>query len=181
MLFRERQQTVICVAAGAMVLGFVLFRYVPLQKKTWALEQTRAAKKLVIAKASIERRYLPALKEQLLTQQRVIKHYEANIPEQRELGVFLQRITSLMSEHNLEEQQIQPGKEIGTEKLNCIPVTIQCRGRLEEIFKFYSQLRELDRLVRVERVELVNDSDFKGEVKMQTKASIYYRAGAKQG
>ena len=180
-LFRERQQIVICVIVGAMVGGFVLFRYLPLQKRVKAIEQARAAQILAITKASAESEQLPALKEQLLKLQRATGNYEANVPRHRNLGAFLHRIADLMNEHNLREQVIAPGKEIETDELNCIPVNMQCKGGLKQIFEFYRQMQGLDRLIRIEQVKLVNNSDFSGEVTMQTKAVIYYRPKATQG
>jgi len=174
-LFRERQQKVICVVAVAMVSGFVLFRYVPLRKRMKALEQRQAAQKLAITKVSAQSEQLPRLSEQLLELQRATGNYEQQVPMRRELGVFLHRIANLMNEHNLKEQLIEPGKEIQTGELNCIPVNMQCKGKLAQVYDFYRRLQELDRLVRIEQVRLVNESDFSGEVKIQTKASIYYR------
>ena len=180
MLFRERQQIVILCLAGAMVGGFVLFRYLPLRKRIKAVEQTRVAQTLIIDKASAESKQLPALKEQLLKLQGAVGDYESNVPNRRELGVFLHSVANLMNEHNLKEQLIQPDTEIKTDVLSCIPVNIQCKGRLEQIFGFYKGVQELDRLVRIEQVKLENKSDFSGEVYSQTKAIIYYRPEAKQ-
>ena len=180
-MFRERQQIVIFVIAGAMVSGFVLFRYLPLQKRIRAVEQARAAQRLAITKTSAESRQVPALKGQLLKLQRTVGNYEANVPGQRALGVFLHRIANLMNEYNLRERLIQPGEEVKAEGLNCIPVSMQCKGGLKQIFKFFKSLQVLDRLVRIEQIKLVNDGDFSGEVGMQTKAVIYYRAEAEQG
>ncbi len=181
MLFRERQQIAICVAAGAVVSGFVLFRYLPLQKRIKAVEQTRAAQRLAIAKGIADSKRLPLLKGQLLKLQRELRKYEANIPERRALGTFLRRIADLMNEHNLREQVIAPGEEIKAGGLNCIPVNMLCKGKLTQIFEFYRRLQESDRLVRIEQVKLVNDSDFGGEVSMETRAVIYYRAKVGQG
>lgn len=181
MQLRERQQIAIFVIAGAMISGFVLFRYLPLQKKIKAAEQTRAAQTLDIAKASSQSGQVPALKGQLQKLQRTVGNYEANIPEQRALGAFLQQIANLMNENNLREQLIRPGKEVEAEELNCIPVSIQCKGSLKQIFEFFKSLQVLDRLVRIEQIKLVNDSDFSGEVGMQTEAVIYYRAETEQG
>ncbi len=176
MLFRERQQIAICVAAGVIVSGFVLLRYLPLQKRIKAVKQTRTAQRLAIAKGIADSRQLPLLKEQLLKLQRQLGKYEANIPERRALGTFLRRIADLMNEHNLKEQVIQPDKEIAVEALKCIPVSMQCKGKLAQIFEFYKSLQELDRLVCIEQVKLVNNRDFNGEVSMETKAVIYYRS-----
>jgi len=181
MLFRERQQIVICAAAAVMVGGFVLLRYLPLQKKIKAVEQAHAVQTVAIAKASHQSEQLPALKERLLKLQTAVGNYEANIPSRRALGVFLHTIANLMNEHNLTKQLVQPGKEIKAGQLSCIPVTMQCKGGLKQIFEFFRRLQKLDRLVRIEQVKLVNDTDFSGQVRMQTKAVIYYRQEAKQG
>jgi Tfp pilus assembly protein PilO len=164
-----------------MICGFVLFRYLPLQRKTKFLRQAYASQMLAISKASAENQQIPTIREQLLGLQTAVGNYERQIPAQRELGEFLQRIANLMNEHNLQGQLIQPGKEIEAGELNCIPVSMQCKGRLSQIFKFYRRVQGLDRLVRIEHVKLVNDGDFGGEVIMQINAVIYYRAEVGQG
>ena len=178
MLFRERQQITICVVAGVVVCVFMLFCYLPLHKKIKAIRQTKAAQSLVIAKGAADSRQLPLMKEQLLEFQTRLTNYEANIPEQNTFGGFLGRIADLMNENNLTEQEITPGEEIEADKINCIPVIMRCKGKLTQIFKLYRQLQTLDRLIRIELVKLSNDSDFSGQVSMETKAFIYYREKA---
>jgi Tfp pilus assembly protein PilO len=164
-----------------MVCGFVLFRYLPLQRKTKFLRQAYAVQMLTISKASAESQQIPTIREQLLQLQTAVGNYERQIPAQRELGEFLQRIANLMNEHNLQGQMVQPDKEIKAGELNCIPVNMQCKGRLSQIFEFYRRVQGLDRLVRIEHVKLANDGGFGGEVTMQTDAVIYYRAEVGQG
>ncbi len=174
-MFRERRQILILCLIGAIVGGFVVFRYLPLRGKMKAIEQRRAVQTVAIAKASAESEQLPVLRGQLLKLQRTVGNYERQVPDRRELGVFLQQITNLMNEQNLKKQVIAPAMEIRMEKLNCIPVNMQCKGKLNQIFEFYKRLREMDRLVRIEQINLVNEGDFSGEVSMKTKANIYYR------
>jgi len=181
MMFRDRQQIVICVVAGAMLGAFVLFSYLPLRKKTKDVEQAKAAQRLAFAKASAERAQLPVLREQLLKLEKVVGNYETNIPGHRDLGEFLQTIANLMNKHDLKDQVVQPGKEIEAERLNCIPVSVQCKGSLKQIFDFFGSLQLLDRLVRIEQVKLTNDGDFSGELSAQTEAIIYYRSEHEQG
>jgi Tfp pilus assembly protein PilO len=181
MLFRERQQIAICAVAAVMVCGFVLFRYLPLQRRMKTIRQAHAEQMLAVSKASAESQQIPIIREQLLQLQTAVGNYERQIPAQRELGEFLQRIANLMNEHNLREQLIQPGKEINAGELNCIPLNMQCKGKLSQIFEFYRRVQGLDRLVRIEHVKLVNDGDFSGEVIMQTEAVIYYRPEVGQG
>jgi len=145
------------------------------------IEQKRAVQTAAITKASAESEQLPALREQLLKLQMTVGNYERQVPGRRELGVFLQQITNLMNEQNLKEQVIAPAAEIKMEKLSCIPVNVQCKGKLNQIFGFYKRLREMDRLVRIEQIKLVNEGDFSGEVCMQTNVSIYYRTTKVEG
>lgn len=155
---------------------FVLFRYLPLQRRIKATKWTRTAQMLAIAKASGQGEQLPALEKQLLKLQRVVANYERQVPWHRGLGMFLHKIADLMDEQNLKEQVIRPGKEIEADGLHCMPVSMQCKGTLKQIFGFYKSLQGLDRLVRVEQVKLENESDFSGKVCSQTKAVIYYRS-----
>lgn len=175
MLFRKRQQVIICIVAGLLVADFVLFGYLPLKNRLEAIKQARAAQNTVIAKAATQRERLPAIRQQLQGLQRVVTDFEANVPAQKSIGEFLQQIANLMSQYNLSEQVVAPSKEIKGDGLNCIPIDMQCKGRLAQMFEFYECLQDLDRLVRIEHVTLTNDPDLSGQVNMQTRAVIYYR------
>jgi Tfp pilus assembly protein PilO len=181
MLFRERQQLTICIIAGVIVGGFVLFRYLPLRSKMKAIRQIKSSQALTIAKGAADNKQRLMLNEQLLELRHELENYEEKIPKQSDIGVFLHKIADLMNKHNLSDQMIEPHKEIKAEKLNCIPVKMQCKGKLAQIFEFYRQLQGLDRLVRIEQVKLSNDSDFNGQVGMESMAIIYYRAKVGQG
>ncbi|MCK4753269.1 MAG: type 4a pilus biogenesis protein PilO [Planctomycetes bacterium] len=175
MLFQEKKQMAICVLAVVLVIDFTLFGYRPLHKELHDTRQARAERVLVNARAFAESEQLPEFQEQLQKLQKKVGNYEANIPGERSLGVFLHKIADLMNEHNLREQLIQPGKEVATGELNYMPIRMQCKGRLEQMFEFYKSLQGLDRSVRIEQVRLVNNNEFSGEVSMQTEAVIYYR------
>ena len=181
MLFGKKQQVAIFILAGMLVADFAMFGYLPLQKQMKAVKAKRSVQTLAIAKASAANAQLPAAKEQLEQLHTVVANYEQQVPAQRDLGAFLHRIADLMNEHNLGGQMVQPGGEISAGPLQCIPVSVQCTGRLAQIFKFFKSLQNLDRLVRIERVALTNDHDFSGDVSMQTKAVIYYRTDDEQG
>ena len=155
---------------------FMLFWYLPLHEKMKAVRHAKAAQSLAIAKGASDSRQLPLIKEQLLQLQAGLGNYEANIPEQNTFGEFLGKITDLMNENNLQEQQITPGEEVKTDQFNCIPVSMHCKGKLVQIFKLYRQLQTLDRLIRIEQVKLFNDTGYNGQVSMETRAVIYYRA-----
>jgi Tfp pilus assembly protein PilO len=145
------------------------------------VEQAKAEQVLTIAKGRADAEQLPVLEGQLQTIRAELQGYEAKIPDQRDFGAFMSEITDLMNEHNLKEQNIEPGETIKTEKFNCIPVSMQCKGGLRQLFDFYCCLQALDRLVRIEQIKLTNDAAYSGQVGMETKAVIYYRVGMGQG
>ena len=181
MWLKERQQILIVCTAVLMTVGFVFLRYVPLKRKVAAVELRYHQAHNDITEAAVHRQQLPQLKRQLSELRESCGNYEERIPSERELGVFLHTIARLMNKHNLKEQLIQPGTEAGSGDLKLIPINMQCRGKLSEIFEFYESLKGLDRLVRIEGVSLSNDKDFTGNIKMQMKAAVYYRPESEQG
>lgn len=171
----------ICAAAVLLVGGFVLFRYIPLRNKIKTVNQTKAAKMRDRSEGLAQGELLPVLEEKLEKLKQSIGNYEARIPQERNLGVFLGTIADLMNQHNLKDHVVKPGDRIEAEELNCIPVNIQCKGKFADVFEFYKQLQAMDRLVRIEQIKLTNGTDFSGEVTMETKAVIYYGADVEQG
>lgn len=79
-MFRERKQIMILVAAGVMVGGFVLLRYLPLRKEKKAAMQAKAAQAFVLNKASLESAQLSTIKEQFAGIQKTAAKFEANVP-----------------------------------------------------------------------------------------------------
>src|SRR4030042_4836602 len=180
-LFREKQQIIICLIAVMSIGGFVLLRFLPLHQAIKTVKQINTAQRLIIAKGISESEQLPLFTDQLLKFKVELRNYENNIPQQIKLGSFVHQIADLMNQHQLKEQEIAPRVETGADGLNCIPVSIQCKGELKQIFEFYQQLQELDRLIRIQQVRLVNDPDFKGEGRMETDVVIFLRTEVAPG
>jgi Tfp pilus assembly protein PilO len=153
----------------------------PIQNRLKQIKRSREAQQIAISKGIAESKQVPALKEELEKLQETVGNFEASIPTERALGEFLHEIAELMNEYGFLEQEVQPGREIRAGAVSCIPINMQCKGTLGQIFKFFRSLQAMDRLVRIEQAELVNDSAFSGQVSMQAKAVIYYRTKAQEG
>lgn len=175
MLFREKRQIMLFAAAGVMVGGFVFFRYLPLRNRIKIVQQTKASERRGASEDQSRSLLLPVLEDQVSKLRESIGDYDAKMPGERNLGVFLSSITELMNEHDLEEQVVSPSGEIKSDGLNCIPVDIECKGNLAEVFGFFKRLQRMERLIRIEEVKLMNDSDFSGEVRLEMRAVIYYQ------
>jgi Tfp pilus assembly protein PilO len=181
MIFRQKQQVLICAAAGVLVGGFALLRYAPLRQRARQVNHARAAQAQVLAKAMYEAGQLSALKNQLQHLTILVGDYEARVPSHGELGPFVQQLTNLMDKHNLTKEWIVPGRQVEAQTLNCKPVSIQCKGKLDRIFDFFGSLQAMDQLVRIEKIKIENDNDFSGNISMETQAVIYYRTETGQG
>ena len=103
--------------------------------------------------------------------------FSENIPSSRKFALLYDEITEIMKKHNLTEQLIQPGKETEGRNITSIPISIQCSGKLEDIFEFFKSIESFDRLIRIEKLEMVNKTD--GDtIKMKADAKVYYRPNA---
>jgi len=181
MFIRRSRQVVIFLTAGVMIAGFVSCGYLPLQRQSKTVKQQQAARKLLVARARAAREVFRQLEVQLQQMQTSVENYDSKVPAQRRLGVFLQEIAGLMNRCGLEEQLVEPGLEVQLDGLRCIPVSMECKGTLAEIFEFYKSLDGLGRLVRIGEVRLVTDRTLNGLVRSETKVAVYYEAEAEEG
>ncbi len=175
-----KKQLVICLVAAVLVVGFLLLRYFPLRRRAQMVEQARTEHKLALAEMRSRSKQLSVLDRQLHDLRLQVGDYDQRIPQQRGLAAFLQTVSDLMDEHQLADQQVLRGSEMEVDSLGCIPLTVQCRGTLKQVFGFYKELQGLQRLVRVELVKLENNDAFTGTVSMETEAVVYYRRDKEQ-
>ena len=172
-IIRKRQQLLIIMITVLSIFLFIFVVYLPLRKSELEAEEVAMLQCASRLRTNVEARKLPQLKEELRQLEMDVASYEARVPSSTQLGVFLQEMADVMNVCNLKGHLIEPGKEITTGRLNCIPVNIKCTGKLRQIFDFFKSIENFDRAIRIESVQLSNDSDLTGEVKMQTKLYIY--------
>jgi Tfp pilus assembly protein PilO len=171
----RRQQVWVCVIAGLFLCDFILCAYLPSQQRLTSLKQAKIEQRRTIDMAMGQGEELPGLKAKLRDTQRLVERFEASVPSDNALGAFLQRVATLMTEQKLTEQVVLPGKEVESGDLGCIPIRMTCQGTLANLFRFFSALQTLDRLVRIETVRIENDAGFSGRLTMQTEAFIFYQ------
>jgi type IV pilus assembly protein PilO len=169
----RKQQMAVYVIAGLFVCDFVLCGYLPSHQRLLSLQRTRAQQKQTIQMAAAQSTELPGLERRLRDMEKAVEGFERRVPADRALGAFLQQIAGIMTDCHLVDQAIVPGDDGKTDALNCIPIHVACRGTLMDIFGFFQKLQRLDRLVRVEKVALENDSDLTGQVGVQVEAVIF--------
>ncbi len=174
----RRQQVWLYAVAVLFCADFVFYGYTPCHKRLQSLRDAEIQQRRLIETASAQSKELPAIKARLADVQQVVEHYESYVPGEVSLGLFLQDIARIMTEHHLADQVVVPGKEEESNGVGCISVHVNCRGSLKDLFSFFHDFQSMDRLVRIEKVILQNDRDFTGRVSMDTDAVIFYRPQA---
>lgn len=175
MLKIERKQFAMSIAVVTLAAAFVFFQYLPLNKETASLSAANAALISENTAAGLRLESLPKLYEGIEKIKGQIGDFDAKIPVGRSHGLFLQNLASVMQKHGLEELVVQPGMETETSGLSVIPVSIRCKGKLMQIFRFFKALEDFERIIQIEEISLTGDDKFDGSITMQAKANIFYR------
>ncbi|HEG44528.1 MAG TPA: hypothetical protein ENH94_10820 [Phycisphaerales bacterium] len=171
----DKQQVIIITVAVIIVAGFTVLRYVPLAKHRAAVRQEKTEVLNRAESLKIKSAQLPAMRQKVLTLAGDLEKYDMQIPEGRNFAALWQQIANVMNAHGLSDQLVQPSDEIRGDSINCIPLSIQCSGKLDQIYELFNSLQKMDRLIRIEHIQLLNDKGFDGTVRMQAKANVYYR------
>ncbi|MCX5645064.1 MAG: type 4a pilus biogenesis protein PilO [Phycisphaerae bacterium] len=172
-LSHRKQQVWVYVIAGLFVCDFALCGYIPSQQRLASLRRTQAGQKQTIQMAAAQSAELPGLERRLRGMEKAVTGFDLRVPADRALGTFLQQISGIMTDCRLTEQVVLPGKEVKTDDLNCVPLHVACKGILTDFFGFFRKVQSLDRLVRIEKVVMENDSDLTGRISLQVEAVIF--------
>jgi Tfp pilus assembly protein PilO len=172
-LSHRKQQMWVYVIAGLFVCDFVLCGYIPSHHRLASLQRARAQQRQTIRMAAAQSAELPGLERRLRGMEKAVEGFDLRVPADRALGTFLQQIAAIMTDCRLTEQVVLPGKEVKTGDLDCVPIHVACRGTLTDIFGFFTKLQNLERLVRIEKVAMENDSDLTGQISTQVEVVIF--------
>jgi Tfp pilus assembly protein PilO len=181
MRFRVKQQVLILIAAAVLITAYIVLRYLPRSRISASLNRERTSQNILINSGNIKQAEMPKLQVQLDGLEDELADFDSKVPYDTQLGQFLGRVAALMDEHRLTEQQIAPHDDIESGQLVCTPVTMKCKGRLDQIRRFCQSLQGLNRAVRIEKFHLANDSEYSGQLRMEAEAVIYHKMPTSKG
>lgn len=171
----DRQQLIIVLLGVLVGGGFAIFRYIPIVRQKYTIQKEMEQQDQVIDEICSLSVLIPELKQQKNQLEKQLLPFEQKVPRGRNLAELWRHIAEVMNECGLTDQLVQPGAELKSDQLCSIPLTIECKGSMEQIFSLFKSLENVDRLVRVEEVNLENEKDFSSTVKMKARASVYYQ------
>ncbi|MHC4291420.1 MAG: type 4a pilus biogenesis protein PilO [Planctomycetota bacterium] len=171
----DKQQLII-LALGVLISGgFGIFRYIPIVRQKYAIQKQVEQQNLVIDEICSQSALIPELRQRKNRLQKQLLPFTQKVPQGRNLATLWRQVAEMMNECKLTDQLVQPGDELKSEELCSIPLTIECKGSMEQIFAFFQSLENIDRLIRFEKVSLENGNDFNTEVKLKAQANVYYQ------
>ena len=165
------------VIAAVIIAGFTVGRFYPLAMRMAKIRRTRGEQVAAVAQLRQYTMGIPALRRQADDLRAKLVDYDSKIPGDRQFADLWHRMAEAMSMHNLQDRIVQPGVETTSPLVGCIPITIQCSGTLEQTFEFLKSLADFDRLIRIEELQLQNDTEYSGLIKLNAAAKVYYQAG----
>lgn len=174
----DKQQLLILAAAAVMLGGFAGLRYVPALHQKQTLAARMEQQRLEMEEIQTYSELLPELRNQQDTLKSNLEQFARKIPLDRDFAKLWQQIADAMNACRLRDQWVQPGTETRKGRFCCIPLTIECKGSLEQVFAFLKAVEEMDRLIRMEDVKLENGKEFDATLKMSVQASVYYLPAA---
>lgn len=175
MKYPEKRQVQIIGIAAAVIVGFGVLRFYPLVRRMTDIRQVRSAQDIAATQVREYTTGIPALRRQVGELRVSLSDYARRIPPGRQFADLWHRIADVMSRHNLQDQVVQPGSETTGPTVGCIPITIQCSGTLEQVFGFLKSLADFERVIRIDKLQLLNDADFSGRIKLSADAKVYYQ------
>jgi Tfp pilus assembly protein PilO len=170
----DNQQIIIIVVAIISIGGFGVLRYLPLASKTKSIKAARAEFHSGDDDVKTQARQLPILIARMERTKKQIGNYDRKIPFGRRFATLYDEIADVMKKHNLSEQLIQPGSEVVGTEIASIPISINCSGRLEEVFEFFRSIESFERVIRIENLEMKSELD-QDIVDVKAAAVVYYR------
>jgi type IV pilus assembly protein PilO len=172
----DKQQLIIVGLTVVILCGFGMFQYIPVIREKHAIQDGMAQQDQISEMICLQSALLPELKQQEKQLQEELIPFAKKVPQDRQFAQLWQKIADVMNECKLTDQLVQPSEELKSDPLCSIPLTLECRGSLKQLFAFFQAMENMDRLVRFEEVKFENDSDFNAVVKLNAKASVYYQS-----
>ena len=177
MLDRFGKDTLVMLGlAAAVVIGAVALVFMPQSGQLKRLKTQITAQQSTLRAESEQASVVPELVRQVEGMKHRYKDFDHRLPKRTELGGFLRDIASHLDEQQLSNQSIEPGNPTRSELFHTLPITMRFRGSYMNIARFLQRLDEMERLSRVEKLQIGRDEG-QQDLKAEMQINIYFTEG----
>jgi Tfp pilus assembly protein PilO len=160
------------IVVAMTAAGFV-FGYLPSARK---LERLRAETDTVQQALDRDREVagaVPDLLRQVEEMKGKHKDFDRRLPKRQELGGFLLEISESLSQENLANQIIEPGKPLQEDLFFTLPIVMRFQGSYLSLARFLEHIDRFERLTRVQKLA-VTPSGAENVLDIVVQMNIYF-------
>ena len=138
--------------AVGLVAGAMLLVYRPQSVRLEQLREQIATEKLAMEADSDRAAIVPDMLRSVMNMKRRYKDFDRRLPKSKELGGFLQEITAIRSESDLQGGRMDTGNPASEELYNTMPIKMSFEGSYLGLAEFLNKLGGMQRLTRVQKL-----------------------------
>ena len=132
----------------------MVFVYMPQDRELSGLRERLVTEKREIRKKTERAAVVPRLLRETSVMKAQYKDFDRRLPQQKELGGFLQELYGLLSNESFSDQIIEPGRPTREPLFNTLPIIMKFKGSYLSLGAFLDKINKMERLTRVQRLTI---------------------------
>jgi Tfp pilus assembly protein PilO len=157
----------------AMTAAGYAFGYLPSVHKIEQIREETATIKQSLEADGEKAVVVPELLRQVEVMKGKYKDFNRRLPQRQELGGFLREISENLSQENLANQTIEPGRPLQEDLFFTLPIVLKFQGSYPSLARFLERIDEMERLTRVQKLVIVPSAG-EGVMDITVQLNIYF-------
>lgn len=153
----ERDQIQAVLILMGLGVAFLLLGYLPTRSKAAELDQRISQASQVLAAMSDDDETCRQLASDIEQLEQAVAGAQGFVPQDSELASVLRQITNELNAEQCSNPQIMAKESVEEAHYGRIPMTLDFAGSFETVFGFLKRLESMDRLVRIDKLEIRTD------------------------
>lgn len=172
-----RLQGILGLGMLGALLGFLLLGYRPATQRLATLKLEVESRRQELEQNQQKARNLLELTMEVARLESQVKTYDRQFPKQMELGHFIGDLTQIARQLAIQEWRYTPGAPKRNAAYYELPIQMQFQGDFLNVASFLRQMEDLQRLTRVNRVNIRSKGPGSGVVEVDLTMNIYFSEG----
>jgi Tfp pilus assembly protein PilO len=164
----------VLLLAAAIAAVAVLVIYVPQERKLESVKTQIATQKLTLEDGMTRAAVVPQMARNVQNLKGRYKDFDRRLPKSKELGGFLQEITSIQEGAALADARMDTGSPISEELFNTMPIKMHFRGQYLALADFLRRLTNMQRLTRVQQLLITSPTTEGEDLDIEVLVNIYF-------
>ena len=175
----NRAQWVLGLSLAALAAGFYTFCYRPSNQRLDDLSAQIQTKQRDLQGNKSRVQILPEVMNAVNVMSVKLENFSRKLPNQPDLGPFINDITELSHRSALRRVIVEPGVPHRTETYAEWPIALKFEGDFLNAFEFLRQAEDMNRLTRVKGLKVRStDGGKSGQVQVELSMNIYFSEGS---